>query len=59
MKAKDKEFVLWGRHASYSDGAWIKVSGGTLRQCRGDWKRLAKEGGWKLVILVKGSHPDD
>lgn len=57
-------YVLWGVYARdvrlHSPVPWIKLSGGSLRECRRDWRQRAVESGWAgLVIEPVGKHPSD
>ena len=50
------EYALWGKHNSHMHREALKVSGGTLRECRGSMRRREREGWYGMVILPKG-HP--
>lgn len=54
-----KSFVLWGLSPSHGPD-WIKVAGGTLRECRAALRSRRLERGWSgLVIYPTGTHPHD
>lgn len=50
------EYALWGKHNSHMHREALKVSAGTLRQCRGAMRRREREGWYGMVILPPG-HP--
>lgn len=57
MPKKDQtEFVLWGRHPAHGP-QWLKITGGTLRQCNGEYRRRERDG-WDCRIYKKGTSPD-
>jgi hypothetical protein len=49
-----QEYVLWGSHPSYADGVPIRLTGGTVRECRTEKRWRESDGGWTLSIRKAG-----
>jgi hypothetical protein len=50
-------FVLWGSHPRYCAGEPIKLTAGTLGECRSAERTRRADGGWKLAIYRAGTTP--
>jgi hypothetical protein len=59
-KSNSRQYVLWGFHPNYGGPLGIvpiKISGGTLRQVRGDYAQRERDDGWTLGIYLEGDEP--
>lgn len=51
-------YVLWGSHPLYAGGTPIKLTAGTLGECRQETRYRKSDGGWTtLVIAPVGPRP--
>jgi hypothetical protein len=56
---KARRFTVWGARADYARGNPIRLTTGTVAECRAECEFRRAHGGWTLITTPEGARPSD